>query len=475
MKLQSSTRVAPTPCCMLFWSALLLAAAAAAASPPTAAASSSTAEEADAFVHSVALQKQYVPVMRGGKAVAYKTSYFGEISLGEAPRQVFTVVFDTGSGHLILPSTSCRSETCLKHRRYNRTLSSKAIDIDLDGAPIRADAEERDNVAIGFGTGQVTGEFVREVACAGGATGSTTSPCVSLHAVVATEMTDDPFGLFAFDGVLGLGLASLALSSRFSFLEQMVSQHPKMRPHFAVFLSRTDGGESSITFGGHDERLAASPLEWAPVVLQELGYWTVQLTAVRIGETVLEDCTDGSCRAILDTGTSMLGVPRPAARAMHKLLARPAPEGEAAQSLDCRGVPGQAITFEVAGGPAISLKEEDYSRPTPFNVSTASGQSRLVCRSLLLPVDMQAPLGPRVFIWGEPVLRRYYTVYDLAQKRVGFSLAGQAQTKASSEARGAGGDSSSSSSAIGAPPAGSLLSGAPLAPQAQRSSIEARE
>ena len=36
---------------------------------------------------------------------------------------------------------------------------------------------------------------------------------------------------------------------------------------------------------------------------------------------------------------------------------------------------------------------------------------QLFCRSLLLPVDLKPPLGPLVFIWGEPVLRRYYTVY----------------------------------------------------------------
>jgi len=426
--------------------------------------SSETSAEANAFFHSVPLQKQYVPVMRGGKAVAYKTAYFGEVAVGEAPRQAFTVVFDTGSGHFILPSTACHSETCLKHRRYNRSLSREAIDIDSDGTPLRADAQERDNVAIGFGTGEVLGEFVREVVCAGGTTGSAEAPCVSVHAVVATEMTEDPFGLFAFDGVLGLGLDALALNPRFSFMGQMVSQHPKMRPHFAVYLSRTDGGESSITFGGHDPKLAASPLEWAPVALKELGYWTVQLKTVRIGETVLEDCADGSCRAILDTGTSMLGVPRPTARTMHKLLARPVPEGNAAQDVDCRSVPGQTITFELVDGPSITLKEEDYSRPTPFNISTAPGQSRLVCRSLLLPVDMQAPLGPRVFIWGEPMLRRYYTVYDLAEKRVGFSLAGQAPTKDT------GVELAGGRAAIGAPPVGSLLSGAPLAPRASGSS-----
>merc|ERR1712031_81131 len=36
---------------------------------------------------------------------------------------------------------------------------------------------------------------------------------------------------------------------------------------------------------------------------------------------------------------------------------------------------------------------------------------------------MPEPLGPNLFILGEPVLHRYYTVYDWVQLQVGFSLA----------------------------------------------------
>merc|ERR550539_625615 len=182
-----------------------------------------------------------------------------------------------------------------------------------------------------------------------------------------------------------------------------------------------------ISFGGHDERRASSEIEWAPVAMEDLGYWQVQIKNVRIGETVLEDCADGSCRAILDTGTSLLGVPRQSARIMHRLLARHVPQDTYvdASEIDCRQVPGTSIDFDL-GGPVVSLSVEDYSRPTPFNMSIpGKNTSGLFCRSLLLPVDMRPPLGPKVFIWGEPVLRRYYTVYDLVKKQVGFSLARQ--------------------------------------------------
>ena len=39
-----------------------------------------------------------------------------------------------------------------------------------------------------------------------------------------------------------------------------------------------------------------------------------------------------------------------------------------------------------------------------------------------MPVGAQ-PLGPNLFILGEPVLRCYYTIYDWSSPRVGFGVA----------------------------------------------------
>jgi hypothetical protein len=345
-------------------------------------------------------------------------------------------------------------------------------------------------VAITFGTGQVMGQFVRDDVCLGPPRGDTSSSsggaaaagvaaagvekgCVDLRVVLATSMTPEPFGLFDFDGVLGLGMQAMALSPEFSFFEQISAQNPSMKPLFSVFLARNDDGQSAISFGGLEERWAASEVKWAPVAMPELGYWQVQIKSLSIGGTVIEDCSDGGCRAILDTGTSLLGVPRQSLRTMHRLLARPLPaetEGGPADpsETDCRSVPGAQIVFELEGGAVITLGTEDYSRPRPLNMtlapapatgadagadSTAASSGpgwQLMCRSLLLPLDMQAPLGPKIFIWGEPLLRKYYTVYDWSVKRIGFSTAGTGPQR------------QEDAGAIDAPPTGSLAAGAPL-------------
>jgi len=425
--------------------------------------------EVDPNVRTFPLRKQYVPISRNGTVIAYKTSYFGEISVGVPEPQTFTVVFDTGSGHLILPSMGCPSETCIKHRRYNRLSSPNSVDIDYNGNPIQPGVKKRDQLSISFGTGEVVGEFVQDAVCLGPPSNGN---CTNLHIVLANKMTEEPFSLFSFDGVLGLGLSALTLTPRFSFFGQMAEQTPGLVQHFAVYMAHTDDGQSAISFGGHDPRYASSELEWSAVAMPQLGYWQVHIKAVYIGDQVLDDCADGGCRAILDTGTSLLGVPRQVSRTMHRMLSRPVPgdrEDSTRAGADCRSVPGAQIHFDL-GGPQVILGAEDYSRPKPFNMTTEGEEKSwdLFCRSLLLPVDMKEPLGPRVFIWGEPVLRKYYTVYDWGEKRIGFakSVAEPKVFLATGGAEGAGG-------AVGAPPEGSLAAGAPLTAKREATSTGA--
>ena len=104
-------------------------------------------------------------------------------------------------------------------------------------------------------------------------------------------------------------------------------------------------------------------------------------------------------------------------RSLHRMLARPVPDNhpQIDGGVDCRTVPGELIHFDL-GDHEVTLDAEDYARPTPFNMTVPQGDRdwRLMCRSLLLPVDMEEPMVPKVFIWGEPMLRRFFTVYDVS-------------------------------------------------------------
>jgi len=45
------------------------------------------------------------------------------------------------------------------------------------------------------------------------------------------------------------------------------------------------------------------------------------------------------------------------------------------------------------------------------------------CIPMLMFMDLPAPLSPKTMIFGEPVLQKYYTVFDAIVPQVGFATA----------------------------------------------------
>eukprot|EP00408_Alexandrium_pacificum_P029519 CAMPEP_0171291940 /NCGR_PEP_ID=MMETSP0790-20130122/71906_1 /TAXON_ID=2925 /ORGANISM="Alexandrium catenella, Strain OF101" /LENGTH=564 /DNA_ID=CAMNT_0011761669 /DNA_START=111 /DNA_END=1803 /DNA_ORIENTATION=+ len=460
----------------------------------------------------VPLHRQRVPVQSDADTVSYKSVYFGTISVGAPERQEFSVVFDTGSGHVIVPSQACFSETCSIHRRYNREFSAHAVDVDYDGSPVTPGAP-RDQITVAFGTGEVTGQFVNDRLCLGSATegrvvmdealpsksvpqrADTSSNsteeddkhrpnCVELRLVTATEMTHEPFHAFAFDGVSGLGLDGLALAPEFSFFGMMSAQRRLLQPSFGVFLADSDEESSEISFGGHSPDMVRGSLRYAPVAFPELGYWQVAITKLRIGNRTMDFCDDGQCRAVVDTGTSLLAVPKDFADILQDELTGALVDPAAGDDgeVDCRKALGALVHFEV-GDMTLTLEPGDYARQSIHlqdgfqgedeevssdaaeaghaeahrgaaaetahssgasaeaasqeaagsagSADAAQNQERVIdwegaprsCKPTLMPIDLPAPLGPKLFIWGEPVLRKYYTEYNWKEKKIGFGLA----------------------------------------------------
>lgn len=402
----------------------------------------------DAGTYTVPLTRHSFPVSTVGDITYYRSAYFGTVHVG-SPAVPFKVVFDTGSGHLILPSTYCQSETCRAHRRYRRSDSGSAKDIDYDGTQVMP-GQPRDQITVSFGTGEVTGVFVEDVVCmhdeepasgnssavalASGGASASDRGCIKLRLIAATAMSEEPFKSFQFDGVLGLGLDGLSQAPEFNYLDVLAASFGKKRgagktPHtFAVFLAEDAEEESKITFGGWDDNHLVEDLSWNDVLDPEQGHWTIRIKSLRIGDEVLQLCHEG-CKGVVDTGTSLLAVPAMAFSELYTLLRHPAHmEGH------CMG-PGPTLHIDLDHF-TISLGPEDYARlektpprkskprfnSKPHNV-TADGRTDLHCKPMLMSMDLPAPLGPKLFILGEPVLRKYYSVYDAASKRVGLARA----------------------------------------------------
>lgn len=374
---------------------------------------------------------------------------------------------------------------------------------------VLANTDDRPHVKIGFGTGGITGEFVRDILCVspniGGnrrnisdsfgpqtleesEAGHPVDPinpytpmytgdsdlelgCVRMNILSATEMSTNPFYYFKFDGILGLGLKTLAVSDAYSYFDVLFHSAHIKEPSFGVFLSEgEDGEESEFAFGGYDQKRVLEPLSWNPVAMQYIGYWQVKIIAVRVGGQLIDMCADGICRGVVDTGTSHLGIPAAWKDQVTKALSV-----NAEDLLDCRlaSAPTLEIELETLN---LTLNPQDYMRRLPLregvtvqsphgvndqvaptaenlangslaklrrndtaNLSNLSNHSKFDinatnivrhCSPRTISVNLSAPVGPKLFILGEPVLHKYYTVYDWERLQVGFARANNSKNTA---------------------------------------------
>jgi len=375
-----------------------------------------------------------------------KSDYHGTILVG-TPGLPMSVVFDTGSGHLLLPSMYCKTEACKVHTRYRRSGSSTGRDINFNGSAV-VRGLPRDSITVEFGTGEATGVVVEDIVCMGQATNATVDGslwngkdglepgCMRMHFLAATDLSEDPFINFGFDGVLGLSLLGLSQTPHHNFLtvlSQLIEdRHVCASQSFGVFLANNEQEDSDIAFGGWNEGHLLEELSWAPVHDPSLGHWIIPIKSIRVDDERMDFCDDGRCKAAVDTGTALLSVPPKIFREMFELLRH-----EADLAGHCKGH-GPLLHFEFEDfSVSLSPKEYSASRKTkknlmrgpefeedpPSNDTDIPRRRDFRCFPLLMTLELEEPLGPKLFILGEPVLRKYYTVYDARLKRVGFGRA----------------------------------------------------
>ncbi|XP_028305859.1 nothepsin [Gouania willdenowi] len=321
--------------------------------------------------------------------------YFGEISLG-IPEQNFSVVLDTGSADLWVPSSYCVSQACALHRRFKAFESSS---FHHDGRMF----------GIHYGSGHLLGVMGRDTLKIGGLTAINQEFGESVYEPGAT------FVLAKFDGVLGLGFPSLAEILGNPVFDNMMAQKIVDKPVFSFYLSRAAGGSSpdgELLLGGIDESLYNGPINWIP--LTSKGYWQIKMDSVSV-QGVSSFCPRG-CQAIVDTGTSLIAGPTNDSFLLQQLIgATPTNIGEFL--IDCSRVSSLPHVTFALGGVDYTLTAEHYVRREMLG-------DRELCFSGFQAVDIVTPEGP-LWILGDVFLRRFYSVFDRGQERVGLAVAKQ--------------------------------------------------
>merc|ERR1711918_250469 len=128
------------------------------------------------------------------------------------------------------------------------------------------------------------------------------------------------------------------------------------------------------------------------------------------------DTVTSGVKAIIDSGTSLLAGPKDKVAKIAQAAGATLVMGKE-YTIDCSKMSSlPAVEITLGGGKKFTLEGKDY-------VLQVSGQ----CLFAFMPIELPPKLG-EMWILGDVFMRKYYTVFDYGNKRVGMAPAKAAAT-----------------------------------------------
>jgi len=317
------------------------------------------------------------------------TRYYGNIAIGTPP-QNFSMIFDTGSSDIWLPSSQCNTIYnlyCEHHNQYDSTLSKTYF-------------AKGKSAKIQYGIGYISGYTSEDVVeIAGLKTNQTFIEATEVKNFLVTQIPD---------GIMGMAYPSLASDKATPVFNNLVKQGLVEKAIFAFHLDRKsdqskDGGE--LTLGGYDESKFEGDLHYHDVIEQK--WWTIQMDSLKVGGKGTVACK-GGCKAIVDSGTSFIAAPSKDAANIADALGAYYNYFKSLYEIDCYSKRPN-MTFVLSGREyQLNFDQYIYNDPNGY------------CYLQLLAVD-ESSENPPLWILGDTFMGPFYTVFDMEKNRVGLS------------------------------------------------------
>ncbi|CRG95600.1 plasmepsin IV [Plasmodium gallinaceum] len=310
--------------------------------------------------------------------------FYGEAEVGD-DKQKFTFIFDTGSANLWVPSTKCSSKGCTTKHIYD---SSKSKTYEEDG----------EKAEITYGSGSIKGFFSKDLVTIGH---------LSLpYKFIEVTDTDDLEPIYSsspFDGIVGLGWKDLALGKISPIVVELKNQNKIDHGLFTFYLPVLDKHAGYLTIGGIEDKFYEGEITYEK--LNHDLFWQIDLD-ITFGNDTFE-----KANAIIDSGTSTIVAPTEFVKKFFK----------------------DAGIFKVPFLPVYVTECDNKSLPTlefhsgnnkytlepKFYLDTLEEVDESLCMVYIMPGD----IDKQTFILGDPFMRKYFTVFDYDNERVGFAVA----------------------------------------------------
>jgi len=219
-----------------------------------------------------------------------------------------------------------------------------------------------------------------------------------------------------------MSFASLSETKFQTVFDSIIQQHVLSTPQFAFLIGSADkNSESAIIFGEIDGNYYEGPLVLLPVTRQY--YWEVKATDILVDGKSLGLCKGPcGCRAVVDTGTTLLTGPSHAVSTILNAIGLSCDLAKLPTiSYILTDINGQSHRFDLE--PKYYMETDDYLADIEGTAASleTTAVSTQACRPGFMALDVEEPRGP-LYILGDVFMRKYFTVFSRANPpTVGFA------------------------------------------------------